>query len=94
MPRPLTDHDPGVVLEAERDIRIRLGDRSVQREVRAASSYLASNDPRVHFGLGDVDQVESVSVLWPDGKVERYTPITVDQISTLRYGEGQLLATP
>ena len=28
------------------------GERRLNREVQTAGSYLASNDPRVHFGLG------------------------------------------
>ncbi|GIS63669.1 MAG: hypothetical protein CM1200mP2_58940 [Planctomycetaceae bacterium] len=35
-----------------------------------ASSYLSSSDPRVHFGLGDVDRVTSIEVDWPDGTRE------------------------
>jgi len=45
MPRPLTDHDPGVVLEAERDIRVRLGDRPLDFDALLAVSniYRAAN---------------------------------------------------
>ncbi|MCI0425898.1 MAG: MarR family winged helix-turn-helix transcriptional regulator [Actinobacteria bacterium] len=48
MPRPLSDHDPGVVLEAERDIRARLGDRQLDFTALAAVSniYRAANAVR------------------------------------------------
>lgn len=48
MPRPLSDHDPEVVLEAERDIRARLGDRPLDFEALAAVSniYRAANAVR------------------------------------------------
>lgn len=48
MPRPLSDHDPEVVLEAERDIRARLGDRSLDFEALLAVSniYRAANAVR------------------------------------------------
>jgi DNA-binding MarR family transcriptional regulator len=48
MPRPLTDHDPGVVLEAERDIRVRLGDRPLDFDALLAVSniYRAANAVR------------------------------------------------
>jgi len=48
MPRPLTDHDPGVILEAERDIRIRLGDRPLDFDSLLAVSniYRAANAVR------------------------------------------------
>ncbi len=48
MPRPLSDHDPDVVLEAERDIRARLGDRPLDFEALLAVSniYRAANAVR------------------------------------------------
>lgn len=48
MPRPLIDHDPEVVLEAERDIRARLGDRHFDFDALLAVSniYRAANAVR------------------------------------------------
>jgi DNA-binding MarR family transcriptional regulator len=48
MPRPLIDHDPAVVLEAERDIRARLGDRQLDFDALLAVSniYRAANAVR------------------------------------------------
>ncbi len=48
MPRPLIDHDPEVVLEAERDIRARLGDRKLDFDALLAVSniYRAANAVR------------------------------------------------
>jgi len=40
MPRPLIDHDPEVVLEAERDIRARLGDRQLDFDALLAVSNI------------------------------------------------------
>jgi hypothetical protein len=50
------------------------GTRQV-RDVLAGSSYLSSEDPRVHFGLG-LALVRSLSVRYPDGTVKRFTPPT------------------
>ncbi len=36
-------------------------------EVHAGSSYLASEDPRLHFGLGRFTTMPQVVVRWPDG---------------------------
>lgn len=48
MPSPLSDHDPDVVLEAERDIRARLADKSLDFEALLAVSniYRAANAVR------------------------------------------------
>jgi hypothetical protein len=49
---------------------------------------LSSNDPRVHFGLGDAAKVDSVEIHWPDGVVEKVTLPGVDRIFTVEEGKG------
>lgn len=41
--------------------------RTLHRETQAGSSYLASEDPRVHLGLGLAKRVRTLEVRWPDG---------------------------
>jgi hypothetical protein len=41
--------------------------RKLRRELAAGSSYLSSEDPRLHFGLGNPGVVREVRVRWPDG---------------------------
>ncbi len=43
--------------------------RKLVREVQAGSSYLSSEDPRVHFGLGDATRVRKLDGPLPDGRV-------------------------
>ncbi len=57
-------------------------------EVRAASSFESSSDPRLHFGLGTATKVDSVVVHWPSGKVEKLGPEPADQQITLSEGHG------
>jgi len=66
-----------------------VGDRTIQRDVRAAYSYLASNDPRVHIGLGQNTAAHDVTVRWPDGVTERFGDMPADRISVLRRGGGR-----
>jgi hypothetical protein len=42
--------------------------RELTREVQAGSSYLSSEDPRAHFGLGDAAEVSKLVVAWPGGE--------------------------
>jgi hypothetical protein len=60
-----------------------VGARTVTRDVRAAFSYLASNDPRVHVGLGDVDKVQNVTVTWPGGRRQSFGDFPADRIVQL-----------
>jgi len=66
-----------------------IGSRRIRRDVKAAYSYLASNDPRVHVGLGAFDRVVGVAVRWPDGATEHFGDFAADRIVTLRRGSGR-----
>jgi hypothetical protein len=58
-----------------------------------AYSYLASNDPRIHFGLGTAEKVDSLEIVWPSGtpKRERFEINDVDRVVVARQGSGQAL---
>jgi len=68
---------------------VRHGQNTLWRRVHTDSSYLSSNDSRVHFGLGDKPDVEAVLVHWPGGLHERFEGIQADRIVTLRQGSGK-----
>jgi hypothetical protein len=56
------------------------GDRRLEREVHAGSSYLSSEDPRVHFGLGEATTVQELVVRYPDGRVTRLEDVRADRV--------------
>jgi hypothetical protein len=57
--------------------------------INPAYSYLCSNDPRAHFGLGARTQVDSLEVVWPGGKRERFPGTPANRIVGLQKGKGQ-----
>jgi hypothetical protein len=67
-------------------VTLTLGKRRVVRDVRAAYSYLSSNDPRVHVGLGDLARATDVAVRWTDGSTESFGSLPANRIVTLRRG--------
>ena len=77
-------------------IEVRFGaDQKLYRVADPAYSYLSSNDPRAHFGLGrnaegqPYEQVSEVIVTWPGGKQESYGPHAAGAYHTLLRGRGQ-----
>jgi len=50
------------------------------RELQAGSSYLSSEDPRAHFGLGSADRVAELTVRWPNGQVTTLADVGADQV--------------
>ncbi len=63
-------------------------------DVLSGGSYISSNDPRVHFGLGDADKVDAVEIHWPSGFKEKVNLPGVDKIFTVEEGKGVTGQTP
>ena len=58
----------------------RAGGQSWIGEVSPASSYLSSSDPRIHWGLGEVTRLETLTIRWPAGEEQTLRDVTADQI--------------
>lgn len=64
------------------------GEETQVRYVLRSYSYLASNDPRVHFGIPTSDDSRRLRVTWPDGAIESFKVDQLDTTITIRQGEG------
>lgn len=53
--------------------------RELRCEVHAGSSYLSSEDPRCHFGLGAERRLRSLVVRWPGGGESRLDDVEADR---------------
>ncbi len=62
------------------------GKRTITRPVRRAYSYMASNEPTVHIGLGEAPAVEQVRVRWPDGQITEHGRLEAGKTHVLRKG--------
>jgi hypothetical protein len=69
-------------------ITVHVGSRRQLRWVNPGYSFLCSNDPRAHFGLGPADRVEKLEVVWPDGKAETFEGGLADRHVVLARGKG------
>ncbi|MFE8032924.1 CRTAC1 family protein [Thiohalocapsa marina] len=54
------------------------------RELRTARGYLSQVEPAVTFGLGPLEQVEQLRILWPDGSEQIIEPRVVNTVLRLR----------
>jgi hypothetical protein len=68
---------------------VRKNGSSLRRWVRGDGSYLAANDPKVHFGLGKTPDIDRLQVHWLGGNCEAWTQTAVDRVVNLREGTGQ-----
>jgi hypothetical protein len=71
------------------EVTVEAGKRRWTRLVNPGSSYLSSNDPRAHFGLGGVKRIDAIHVLWPDGSRETFAGRGVDRVVELRKRGGK-----
>lgn len=63
--------------------------RELVRDVVAGSSYLSSEDPRVHFGLASATRVDHILVTWPGGGVTRVSDVEANQLVTIDPPSGR-----
>ena len=71
-----------------------VGGRRQYRDVQPAASYLSSNDPRVHFGVGAAKGVGDVRVRWPSGELEAFGDFAADATAAIREGTGRRIDEP
>src|SRR5262249_55089511 len=75
----LSRFSPGAV------VTLALADgRTLSQEVRAGSSYLSSEDQRLHFGLGDATRVARLAVRYPGGGESVLHGVRADRIVEVR----------
>ena len=69
-------------------VRLKAPSRVLVDEVRSGSSYDSNSDMRVHFGLGTATKIEWVEIRWPNGLLERFANLAVDEVHTVKEGSG------
>lgn len=69
-------------------IRVKAGDKSFYLEQMPNRGFQSSVDPKLTLGLGKLTQLESIEVLWPDGKYTELKNQPADQLLTLKWEEA------
>ena len=70
-------------------ITVRAGTDQWKRTVNPAFSFLCSNAPHAHFGLGAMAQIDAIEVQWPDGTTETFPGTSADRVLVLQKGSQQ-----
>ncbi len=70
-------------------VRARMGDRTITRRIRTDSSYLTAQDPRAHFGLGDLDAVDTLEIVWADGSTRILADVAGGRVIRIEPDSGQ-----
>jgi enediyne biosynthesis protein E4 len=62
------------------------------QELSPMRGFMSSVDYRLHFGLGDVDQIDSALIHWPNGRLTKLFKVSTNRIITLKQSEATISA--
>jgi hypothetical protein len=61
-------------------VRLTAGGTVQINQKKGGCGYLSQNDPRLHFGIGKLNAVEKIEIIWPSGKEKVLEDIEANQI--------------
>ncbi|MEM6724744.1 MAG: FG-GAP-like repeat-containing protein [Bacteroidota bacterium] len=70
-------------------VELHAGGQTFLREIDGGSSHASAHESVAHFGLADLDYVDSITVYWPGGFRESFCGYDVNQSIQLLEGSGQ-----
>ena len=76
------------------NLTVYAGEQKQHREQMPMRGYLSSVSPVLHFGLGQHDHVDSLRVVWPDGKQQTLVDIKADQRLVVRQQDASATGQP
>lgn len=65
------------------------GGRKLTRFAKGGGSYASSADRRLMFGLGQTNQVDKLTVIWPNGSKQEFAGVKPDRYYALIEGEKE-----
>lgn len=75
-------------------VHIRYAGRRQMRLLSPQRGFESSVEPMLHFGLGGIRSVDTLTVRWPDGRVSLLTNLKTNQTLTVRYDNEQAKPAP
>ncbi|MBI1926254.1 CRTAC1 family protein [Candidatus Poribacteria bacterium] len=68
---------------------VKAGGVTQRRMVRTGSSYCSQSETTLTFGLGQSKRVESLEVIWPSGRIDRYADLLGNRLIEVVEGKTQ-----
>jgi hypothetical protein len=91
-----------IKLEGTRSNRDGLGARVFVRtagfeqmqEAHRSGGFCSSNDPRVHFGLGNATVIDELEIRWPSGVIQKFHAVKTRQILHIKEDQNSVQGGP
>ncbi len=69
-------------------ITVTAGGLTQIREINGGNGYAGQSSKRAHFGLGKATKIDSVSIHWPSGLVEKIAGVPMNKANRITEGKG------
>jgi hypothetical protein len=67
-------------------VKLYAGGNMQLRYTKCPDGWLRQNNPWIHFGLGELSEIDSVVIRWPLGLTETLTDVTINQYHEIKEG--------
>jgi hypothetical protein len=64
-------------------VRVKSGNQAQMRTLTQASGFASANEPIIHFGFGENETIDVLSVTWPMGQVQRFNRLPTGRAYTI-----------
>jgi len=61
-------------------VRVKLGDQLITRQIDAATGQGNQNESTLHFGLGQHNEPVAIEIRWPDGSSQQIAQAAIDRV--------------
>jgi len=69
-------------------VRVTAAGGTQAQMIHSGSSYLSASELVLTFGLGQLDKVERVDILWPSGQRDQFTNVAAGEMIVVTEGKG------
>jgi hypothetical protein len=83
---------PGNTFALGAKVVIKNPDGLQMQQLAASRGFESSSEPIIHFGVGKASMIDSVTVVWPNGKAHFVTGVNANQLLKIKYSETGLSA--
>ena len=59
------------------------------QEMQIVRGYMSSTESILHFGLDSMSSVKEILVIWPDGKEQKLSSVTANQVLQINYSDAK-----
>ena len=72
---------------------VKTSNNEQMQELTLTRGFQSSVAPEMHFGLSQIDTIEELKIVWPDGKIEKIENVKANQTLTMKQSDSKEINT-